>query len=307
MNTLIESGILLEKRFNENFLYILNDSNDFFATGYRMMQNQNNMSFVRCMKLLYNGKLALYYDTRACRPFENLLPILNSSSFLNLVSNLLRSVLEVKNNGLLSCQNIDLAFEKFYVNGRNLTVCLIYTPWQKHLFADYAGFDMQLRTSLTEAIHRYPALQSPATASLERNLSDPSLSLSSLSGYVRGSGGTPPVSESNIPSRRVENPIQQLRLIALRTPTQFELVVDRDEYIIGRKADAVHGVIPFNGAIGRVHCKITRSGFGYRIEDLGSANGTYVNRQRLLPHKPVAIKNGDLIRLANSDFQVLIQ
>ena len=45
MNTLIESGILLEKRFNENFLYILNDSNDFFATGYRMMQNQNNMSF----------------------------------------------------------------------------------------------------------------------------------------------------------------------------------------------------------------------------------------------------------------------
>jgi len=39
---------------------------------------------------------------------------------------------------------------------------------------------------------------------------------------------------------------------------------------------------------------------------LQSANGTYVNKIRLQPNKPCAINNGDIIRLANSDFQVVI-
>ena len=44
----------------------------------------------------------------------------------------------------------------------------------------------------------------------------------------------------------------------------------------------------------------------YMITDLKSANGTYVNRVRLTPEQPHQIKNGDIIRLANSDFQVVI-
>ena len=40
------------------------------------------------------------------------------------------------------------------------------------------------------------------------------------------------------------------------------------------------------------------------VEDLHSANGTYVNRVRLNPNQPRVIQNGDIVRLANSDFQV---
>lgn len=45
---------------------------------------------------------------------------------------------------------------------------------------------------------------------------------------------------------------------------------------------------------------------GYTITDLQSANGTYVNKIRLQPNQPYPINNGDIIRLANSDFQVSI-
>ena len=58
--------------------------------------------------------------------------------------------------------------------------------------------------------------------------------------------------------------------------------------------------------ISRVHCRIDRRDEDYTITDLQSANGTFVNRIKLQPGTPQIIKNGDIIRLANSDFQVSI-
>ena len=37
------------------------------------------------------------------------------------------------------------------------------------------------------------------------------------------------------------------------------------------------------------HCRLSRTGAGFTIEDLGSTNGTYVNGNRLKPGEPVRI------------------
>jgi len=45
------------------------------------------------------------------------------------------------------------------------------------------------------------------------------------------------------------------------------------------------------------HCIITQSARDYRIEDLGSLNGTFVNGSRLSPGQPQTLRHGDVIRL----------
>ena len=92
----------------------------------------------------------------------------------------------------------------------------------------------------------------------------------------------------------------------MNAPERVVLIVDKPEYIIGKNRAAVDGAVSFNKMISRVHCKVITAGGQYSIEDLNSANGTYVNHVRLQPRNPYPIKNGDIIRLANSDFQVLI-
>ena len=134
------------------------------------------------------------------------------------------------------------------------------------------------------------------------------MSLSVLSGYIR-SGRT--IQSTENASAQTQQTISQtkqvLKLTAMNAPVHLELLVDKDEYIIGAKPGAVHGLISFNHAISRIHCKITRTNFGFKVEDMGSANGTYVNRQKLAAHRPIAINDGDILRLANSDFSVTIQ
>ena len=83
------------------------------------------------------------------------------------------------------------------------------------------------------------------------------------------------------------------------TGTEFKLV--NNESTIGRW-DADNGVFPdidldaydSDAKVSRKHAKVYRSNGSYFIEDLGSTNGTYVNRgRRLLPGTPQQISDGD--------------
>lgn len=49
--------------------------------------------------------------------------------------------------------------------------------------------------------------------------------------------------------------------------------------------------------VSRRHAKISRRGSKVSIEDLGSINGTFLNRKRLKPYLPQALKSGDELRL----------
>jgi hypothetical protein len=49
--------------------------------------------------------------------------------------------------------------------------------------------------------------------------------------------------------------------------------------------------------VSRLHAKITRRGREVFIEDLGSINGTLLNRKKLAPYLPRVLKSGDELQL----------
>jgi hypothetical protein len=49
--------------------------------------------------------------------------------------------------------------------------------------------------------------------------------------------------------------------------------------------------------VSRRHAKISRHGREVFIEDLGSINGTFVNRKKLTPYLPEALRNGDQLHM----------
>jgi ribosomal protein L40E len=51
------------------------------------------------------------------------------------------------------------------------------------------------------------------------------------------------------------------------------------------------------GYVSRNHARITAQQRRYLVADIGSANGTYVNEERLTPHRPRPLRQGDRIRL----------
>lgn len=77
------------------------------------------------------------------------------------------------------------------------------------------------------------------------------------------------------------------------------------EVLLGRE-DPVASVFPDvdltpygaeEAGVSRRHCKITLAEGQYAIQDLGSTNGTLVNRARVQPGVPLALHDGDEIRV----------
>lgn len=78
----------------------------------------------------------------------------------------------------------------------------------------------------------------------------------------------------------------------------------KSEALIGRE-DPISNIYPDvdltahggeEGGVSRMHAKIYSQGGQYLIEDLNSTNFTFVNRQKLEPKTPTAIKDGDELR-----------
>lgn len=304
MNILIEKNYISEMECGSNFSYILNDSSTFLSTEYKVLQSQANSCFVKCMKMMYNGKMQLFYLTKGLKSFASMLPSMDAESFLTIVSNLLSNIVDVKHIGFLSCQNIDISFERVYVDPTTHKVSLVYLPLNKRMFDDASAFENELRTSLVKLISGISTLSTVKTMQFSADLSNGSLTIEDLQNRIKGGKGATPVVTP--PHTDTSGDAGKLRIIAMNAPTRVEIEVTKDEFIIGKKKELVDGVVSFNKMISRSHCKINRRGNQYMVTDLQSANGTYVNKVRLQPNQPCQIKNGDVIRMADSDFQVSI-
>ncbi len=103
---------------------------------------------------------------------------------------------------------------------------------------------------------------------------------------------------------------EQGELVLASTNGSKLQIPSKDEVVVGRE-DPISEVFPdldltdFGGADGgvsRKHAVIRRSGLDCTIEDMGSTNGTYINRKRIQPHAPQAIKPGDEVRFGKLAF-----
>lgn len=309
MNALVEKGFMTEMACGSNFSYVLSDNSAFLSTEYKVLQSQANSCFVKCMKMLYNGKIQLFYLTKTLKPFSALLPSLDADSFLTIVGNLLADIIDVKHNGFLSCQNVDISFDKVFVDPATYKVSLVYVPVSKRIYEESSTFENEVRTGLVKLITGVSTLSTPKTMQLASDLSNGLMTIEDLSSRVKGgkgpSGGGNPSAWGSSGSGTNSNS-GKLRIVAMNAPTRVEIDVTKDSFVIGKNASSVDGVISFNKMISRVHCRIDRRNGEFTITDLQSANGTYVNRVKLQPNQPHSIKNGDVIRLANSDFQVSV-
>ena len=282
----------------ENISYVLNDNTLFSPTEYKVLQSQNSASLTKCMKIQRNGKIQLFYLTENLKSLSSLLPAMSSETFLKVASNLINSVLVVKSNGFLLCQNLDIRYEHVYVDPATLTVSLIYLPMTEHLHDDIHSFESALRSNLIRLIQGLPSLSSPKTEQLAVNLSNVKMKLEDL--FTFSEEAVPPSNTTKLETK----PEGSLYLVSMSLPKRVKIHVNKDEFLIGKNKDSVDGFIGYNAAISRIHCKIRKKDGKYFVSDLHSANGTFLNKQRLEEKKAYELHNGDVLRLANLDFQI---
>lgn len=280
-------------KYDKNIAYLLND--DLFApTEYKVMQAQTDV-FIKCMKLLYNGKIQLFYVVDDSVAISDIVDKVDEEGFANIILNLLRSIKDVRSNGFLSINNIDLSFDSIFVDLQTYKVKVVYLP----IYNDKKeNFENTLINNLINLINN-------------SHLKD-SLKIKRMIERIKMNG----LSADSFNLKKEKYPEAQyvkqsiyggLKLVSIDASVYTEFRVNSNQFVIGKNKELVDGVISYNNKVSRVHCKIIRSHNHYSIIDLNSLNGTFVNNVKLKSNYPMIIKNGDVIRLANSEFKVVVE
>lgn len=124
---------------------------------------------------------------------------------------------------------------------------------------------------------------------------------------LRTSGAVVAVVEGTAARNLSETQVQLKPLVAKLIFTEGpkagqEILFETFEITFGRSKKA--DIFLDDEKLSRIHAKISRVGQGYRLIDLNSHNGTYVNGMRILEH-PLA--SYDIIALGHSEIKFLIQ
>ncbi|NNJ11627.1 FHA domain-containing protein [Chloroflexales bacterium ZM16-3] len=97
--------------------------------------------------------------------------------------------------------------------------------------------------------------------------------------------------------------VQSISLVVINSGRRINLEAG-EELVVGRK-DNQRGIFPdvdlgldggYDAGVSRRHAIITPYGQGYALEDLASANGTFVNGRKLPPQSPAPIQHGDELK-----------
>lgn len=323
-----------------NIAYIINENSSFSVTGYKVMQNHNGSGLLKCAKLNYNGKIKLVYIVGNLKPLSHVATRLGVNELNAVIFNLIQRALDIKSNGFFRAENLELDFNKIFVDTSDDSVYLIYFPISGGTTGKISGFENEFRIALINLFNSFPVFNAPQFQRLCSDLSNGSLPLEQvlkkLQDNINGNYHTP----MSPPVGNMQNPIYQqqgyqnavnqqyyqniaypqgyqgvydnqqqvaqpvMTITAINSPVQIALSISIPEYLIGKNPEMVNGAVTHNPAISRVHCKVTYSAGRYYLTDMGSANGTYVNQQRLEKQQTVELHSGDYLQLANSDFIV---
>lgn len=290
-----------------NPAYLLEDNNMFALTEYKVLNGRNRRHLIKCSKVLFNGKIQFVYLVSGYRPLSGLIEKISPEELCIIITNLIKAIIDTEEIGFLKCNNLDISFNRVFVDISTYEVHLIYLPinTKKQDAVEYENISINYIAAQLDKIEK---VMPGKTSEIRRYFSEGQYSLRQLhdriSADIRERKAAIADAIETIPDNNGGQP--SLSLILEGEPADTVFIVDKEKFTIGKRAGS-DAQITFNNAVSRHHCDIIYKNMKYFVVDMGSSNGTFVNGARLVPKTPKEIHSGDIMRLANSDFKVEIR
>ena len=94
------------------------------------------------------------------------------------------------------------------------------------------------------------------------------------------------------------------RLRMIRQKTGQTIVLNKNQFIIGKSQTMADFALVDNQTISRKHAMLYEDNGSWYVDDLNSLNGTRVNGTRIVPGQPVKLKSGDEVTMSDEAFLV---
>lgn len=299
---------------NQYISYILEDNFRFFMTGYRVLKKQKSKGLIPCSKVMFNGHIKLLYPISGYLPLPVAAVRWEPKEVVIWMIKILKVLMEIQDNGFLQIETVDVDLSHIFIDMDQAKVYVIALPLtvEPDLNQSYQ-WETELRKSLISLME---VSQNPESSLLSAFRQEILVNRSSLKDLYKIIKETAihknilsysqhlPDRDGHVWAEDNSESEKDLYFVSRSPIKKVELLINKDEYILGKNPKIVDGLLDISPTISRKHCKIVKLKQEYYIEDLESANHTYVNGEIVESGKRVRIKPGDQIRLAEIEFGI---
>lgn len=276
---------------------------DFFALGYKVLQKQPILNAIKGLKIKYNNKSKLLYSVENLLPIIEVIEGLSEIEIIQLMIDLLEAIRQTSENGFLPKEAVAVNTECLFWNAEKEHLRLIVLPISKEQeFEDGLSWIMRLRKSLN---YLAGFLQKNKKERILVYFENMNAVPSDLDVIVRELHAMKSHNAGNTLEGYCDEEIPvTLVLNGEGAAGNIRILIDKQEFVVGKKKDSVDGYIGLSTSVSRMHCKIIRLQNRYYCMDLGSLNHTYVNDIMVGSGEKRELHDQDILRLADVELQV---
>ena len=276
---------------------------------YKVLQNQNESRLLRCSQVTLNGCLQLLYNVQQMQPVSGVLTGLSTRQFYRMLEEVILLYSRVKKNGFLDQEHLVFDQDCIYLSMEPFQVSMLYLPVESVELAKSEVVDGTMIGFLQSLTYAYGHETDAGISKLAQQLDSAGMKLEMIVKNLQ-EGCYEDLSEAQ--RRREQEELEHrnrkqeyfknIRLVLKNSSPEWSIPITKEEFVIGKKASVVDGVIPNHPTVSRIHCKIVNKENQFYVVDLGSANGTLVNGTSCPANIPVPIRHGDQIMISNLIF-----
>lgn len=297
------------KKTDHYIRYSIPNEDDFSNIEYKVLLSQKENNLLRCSKVTCNGCLQLVYNVQQMQVVSAVISGLSTSKYYLFLAEVFKIYQYIKNNGFLNENHLQLDLDRMFMTIEPLQLSMIYLPVTSEMDTKDELIDGRMCEFLIATTKENLDFDDNGGLELIKHLKSKTVTLEEIAtrletGHYEEISAAGRKSESERLKKLNNNSFssKKIQLVQKNTSNALTIPITKTEFVIGKKASVVDGVIVGYPTVSRIHCKIITYKEMYMIVDLGSVNGTRVNEVSCTPNIPVRIKDGDQITISNLVF-----
>ena len=285
--------------------FLFQEQDPFFEIGFCILEQEQIPQMLPCQRRQQNGreKLIFQVDREKLSPLRDVEPGLQEPERIRLLCGMISLNMRVGENGFLKKECIWYRYDDLYYDKERGCIRAAILPVTGELrYADSGWFD-RFEETVTRIAAGMPYTEMLYVKKIIQLMRMEKMTQEEVLADLRRLGGIETEDGTRVCRDRQD---RALRLLYRGKDRELAFEVEGDDFLIGRSAGAVDGVIPveYSRAVSRKHCLITKMNNKYFVQDLKSVNHTLGNGVMIPPYELTELENNDILSVADIEFRV---
>ena len=295
-------------RENGTVAFELADSELFYMTGFKVIQNFPGGGLLSAYRTRLNGRIRLVFDVDELVSVTSLIDKMTPDQFCMMMLSLVSLCERINSNGFIHGENVCLEEDMIFVDRSTWQARLIYVPLKPgvDLTVQQDSFD----THLVELLWRMMTMHSTVMDSRSRQvlnlLGTGNRDISQIKDILVSAGVKQAAGDGDIRNEYgAQGSPDSLILERIGGSQSLLLHIPANGAVIG-KDDTYSQILIPDPSVSKKHCHIRKEGSVWLLEDLQSTNHTWVGEGSapMAPFTPREIRPGDRVKIARFTFMV---